>query len=104
MRFPTCSVSRALWGNCPISLSVWHPVVLLCRSTVVRLSGSYAYSIYLFHGFGTSGGRIILKMMGIDAVVPILLSATFIAAIGPVLVDKLLGCSRILRILFLGKK
>lgn len=43
-------------------------------------------------------------MMGIDAVVPILLSATFIAAIGPVLVDKLLGCSRILRILFLGKK
>ncbi len=31
--------------------------------------GSYAYSIYLFHGFGTSGGRIILKMMGIDAIV-----------------------------------
>ena len=23
-----------------------------------------------FHGFGTSGGRIILKMMGIDAIVP----------------------------------
>lgn len=43
-------------------------------------------------------------MMGIDAIVPILLSATFIATIGPVLVDKLLGCSRILRMLFLGKK
>ena len=66
--------------------------------------GGYAYSIYLFHGFGTSGGRIVMKMMGIDAVVPILLSATFIAAIGPVLVDKLLSRSRMLRMLFLGKK
>lgn len=27
-------------GNCPISLSVWLPAVLLCRSTVVRLSGT----------------------------------------------------------------
>lgn len=26
-------------GNCPISLSVWLPAVLLCRSAVVRLSG-----------------------------------------------------------------
>ena len=66
--------------------------------------GSYAYSIYLFHGFGTSGGRIILKMMGIDAIVPILLSATFIATIGPVLVDKLLDRSGMLRMLFLGRK
>ena len=66
--------------------------------------GGYAYSIYLFHGFGTSGGRIILKMMGIDAIVPILLSATFIATIGPVLVDKLLDRSGMLRMLFLGRK
>lgn len=27
-------------GNCPISLSAWLPAVLLCRSTVVRLSGT----------------------------------------------------------------
>lgn len=66
--------------------------------------GGYAYSIYLFHGFGTSGGRIILKMMGIDAIVPILLSATFIATIGPVLVDKLFNCSKMLRMLFLGRR
>ena len=66
--------------------------------------GGYAYSIYLFHGFGTSGGRIILKMMVIDAIVPILLSATFIATIGPVLVDKLFNCSKMLRMLFLGRR
>lgn len=39
MRFPTCSVSREPWGNCSYSLSAWLPAVLLCRSTVVRLSG-----------------------------------------------------------------
>lgn len=66
--------------------------------------GGYAYSIYLFHGFGTSGGRIVLKMMGIDAVVPILLSATFIATTGPVWADRLLGRSKMLRMLFLGKR
>ena len=77
--------------------SKWHNRFFVCI-------GSYAYSIYLFHGFGTSGGRIILKMMGIDAIVPILLSATFIATIGPVLVDKLLDRSGMLRMLFLGRK
>lgn len=30
--------------------------------------GGYAYSIYLFHGFGTAGGRILLKMLGVKAV------------------------------------
>ena len=40
LRCPTCSVSRVPWGNCPISLSAWLPAVLLCRSTVVRLSGT----------------------------------------------------------------
>lgn len=44
------------------------------------------------------------EMMGIDAIVPILLSATFIATIGPVLVDKLLDRSGMLRMLFLGRK
>lgn len=43
-------------------------------------------------------------MMGIDAIVPILLFATFIATIGPVLVDKLLDRSGMLRMLFLGRK
>ena len=42
--------------------------------------------------------------MGIDAIVPILLSATFIATIGPVLVDKLFNCSKMLRMLFLGRR
>ena len=116
----------ALWGIVLIQI-VWfypgkyaslsmllYPVTLIPTLVLLLASkwhnrffvwiGGYAYSIYLFHGFGTSGGRIILKMMGIDAIVPILLSATFIATIGPVLVDKLFNCSKMLRMLFLGRR
>lgn len=101
-------------GKCASLSMLLYPVTLIPALFLLLASkwhnrffvwiGSYAYSIYLFHGFGTFGGRIILKMMGIDAIVPILLSATFIATIGPVLVDKLLDRSGMLRMLFLGRK
>lgn len=65
--------------------------------------GSYAYSIYLFHGFGTSGGRIILKMIGVKAVAIIFAFATCIATFCPILVDKLVRRNKWGRKLLLGR-
>lgn len=66
--------------------------------------GGYAYSIYLFHGFGTSGGRILLKMIGVQSVALIFLFASFIAVSCSILLDRFFSCSRLSRVLFLGKK
>lgn len=65
--------------------------------------GSYAYSIYLFHGFGTSGGRIILRMFGVKAAYLIFISATFIALIASVAIDVIVARFKVLRLLLLGK-
>jgi len=65
--------------------------------------GGYAYSIYLFHGFGTSGGRIVLKMLGVKAVTLIFLFASFIATICPIVVDMLASRFKWGRKLLLGK-
>lgn len=65
--------------------------------------GGYAYSIYLFHGFGTSGGRILLKMAGIKNIPVLFMSVTFIATLGPVVVDKAARRFKWGRILLLGK-
>ncbi len=65
--------------------------------------GGYAYSIYLFHGFGTSGGRIVLKMLGVKAVALIFLCASFRATICPIAIDMLVRRFKWGRKLLLGK-
>ena len=50
--------------------------------------GGYAYSIYLFHGFGTAGGRILLKMLGVKAVAVVFPVVTAVASALPVVVDR----------------
>ncbi|MEG2756219.1 MAG: acyltransferase, partial [Mucinivorans sp.] len=65
--------------------------------------GTYAYSIYLFHGFGTSGGRIILTWIGVDSQWIIFISAALIALFIPIVVDKILSKNRFTRLIFLGK-
>lgn len=66
--------------------------------------GGYAYSIYLYHGFATSGGRILLKMIGVKAVLPVLCVATPLAMICPIAVDLICSRYKLLRTLFLGKR
>lgn len=66
--------------------------------------GGYAYTIYLFHGFGTSGGRIILQKLNVHNVFIVFIFATIIAVFLPILVEKLFIKVRLLRVLFLGKK
>lgn len=65
--------------------------------------GAYAYSIYLFHGFGTSGGRIILSYAGVHSEAIVFAVALAIALFVPVLVDKICSRSGLLRMLMLGK-
>lgn len=65
--------------------------------------GTYAYSIYLFHGFGTSGGRIILSYLGIHERVLVFTVALAVAVFVPIAADRILSRSRLLGMLLLGK-
>lgn len=65
--------------------------------------GSYSYAIYLFHGFGTSGGRILLSYMGLSNRLALFSVALLIALALPIIADKLLSKNRILAMIFLGK-
>lgn len=66
--------------------------------------GGFAYTIYLFHGFGTSGGRIIATKIGISSSLLIFVIATVIALFIPVLIEKVIDKWQPARMLFLGKK
>ncbi|RHJ90444.1 acyltransferase [Bacteroides sp. AM07-16] len=66
--------------------------------------GNYAYVIYLYHGFGTSGGRILLSWFGIHSEIPVFLFALSIAIIFPVIIGKLGQKWRLTRTLILGIK
>ena len=65
--------------------------------------GGYAYSIYLLHGFGTAGGRILLKMLGVKAVAAVFPVVTAAASVLPVVVDRVAGRYKAVRVLLLGK-
>lgn len=65
--------------------------------------GSYAYTIYLFHSFGTAGGRIILNRAGIE-ITPVVFTVSLLLGIFlPVLAEEILNRSGITRFLFLGR-
>jgi fucose 4-O-acetylase-like acetyltransferase len=66
--------------------------------------GSYSYSIYLFHGFFTSGVRILMKMVGVYTVNPIFTTAVILSILLPIIVDKIVSRSYWGRTLLLGKK
>lgn len=66
--------------------------------------GAYAYTIYLFHGFGTSGGRIILSYLHIHTEWLVFTISLLLGVFAPILVDKVCNKSKSLRVLFLGKK
>lgn len=65
--------------------------------------GSFAYSIFLFHSFGTAGGRILMHKIGIQSTVPVFLISLLIGLGLPILAEKVLDRSGITRMLFLGR-
>ncbi len=66
--------------------------------------GQYAYEIFLFHVFFTGGTRIILLKMGVENKWTILTIALVISILIPILLQELFSRSKILSLLFLGRK
>ena len=96
------SLSRIAY---PVTLipTLFLLLVLKWHNRFFTWVGEYAYSIYLFHGFGTSGGRILLKMVGVKAVMTIFVSVTCVAAICPIIVDMVVSRFKWGKKLLLGK-
>lgn len=65
--------------------------------------GSFAYSIYLFHSFGTAGGRILLGYAGINQQVLVFLVSTILGISLPILAEKILVRNPITSMLYLGR-
>lgn len=65
--------------------------------------GSYAYTIYLFHSFGTSGGRIILNQLGIVSTPLVFFTSLLLGLFLPVLIEFILDRYQLTRLLFLGR-
>jgi glucans biosynthesis protein C len=65
--------------------------------------GGFAYSIYLFHAFGTAGGRILIQKLNMHSA-PVIFTVSLIAGLLlPVAAEKILERFKLTRILFLGK-
>lgn len=96
---------RTMYLAVPIGL-VWSAYLMsikLQSSVFVKLA-AYAYTIYLFHGFGTAGGRILLSYVGVTNTLAVFVFATALAIFMPIMVDKVLSKSRYTGLLFLGKR
>lgn len=65
--------------------------------------GSYAYTIYLFHSFGTSGGRIVLNKIGITNTALVFVGSLLLGLFLPVVIDLVVNKWGITRTMFLGK-
>lgn len=65
--------------------------------------GSYAYTIFLFHSFGTSGGRIILNKLGIHDAAPVFVVSLLMGLLLPVVVEIICDRFSLTRLLFLGR-
>lgn len=64
--------------------------------------GGFAYSIYLFHAFGTAGGRIITQQLHIQSMPLVFMLSLAAGLLLPVVAEKLLQRFKITRTLFLG--
>lgn len=65
--------------------------------------GSYAYTIYLFHSFGTSGGRIILHKLGLTFTPIVFFISLALGLFLPILLEEIFKRFGITRLLFLGR-
>jgi glucans biosynthesis protein C len=82
------------------------PLLFYIRKNISFLSklGNFAFSIYLFHVFGSAGTRIILTKIGIMNN-SILFTVGLVFGLGvPVILEIIIEKSNVLRLIFLGLK
>jgi len=65
--------------------------------------GSFAYSIFLFHAFGTAAGRIIIQKFGIHYSAIIFIVSLVAGMCFPIIAEKIFDRFGITRMLFLGR-
>ncbi len=65
--------------------------------------GSFAYTIFLFHSFGTSGGRILLNMLGVFNTPVVFFFSLLLGLLLPIIIELVLDKFGITRMLFLGR-
>ena len=65
--------------------------------------GSFAYSIFLFHAFGTAAGRIIIQKFGIHYSAIIFIVSLLAGMCFPIIAEKIFNRFGITRMLFLGR-
>lgn len=96
---------RGLFLHVPVGiLSSAFLLTLTWRNRFLIRLGGYAYGIYLFHAFGTSAGRILLKSIGIHSSLGIFLLSLLLGLSIPIVVEMFLRRFPLLQTLFLGKK
>ncbi len=66
--------------------------------------GSFAYSIYLFHSFGSAAGRILIKNIGVTNDYIIFFFSLSVGITAPIIAEKILDRWGITRMLFLGRR
>lgn len=96
---------RSWFMHIPLGLlSSAFLLTLTWRSRFLIWLGGFAYTIYLFHAFGASGGRIMLMHAGINSDLAVFVVSTVLGLGVPIVVEITLRYFPLLQTLFLGKK
>ncbi len=65
--------------------------------------GGFSYTIYLFHAFGTAGGRILTKGLGMHHEFLVFMVAMIFGLVLPIVAELVLDRFKVTRMLFLGR-
>lgn len=91
----------AIFLGCIFCLGLY---TLRIQSQCLSRVGVYSYTIYLFHGFFTSGSRPIFHLFEIESIYVMVLFSTLLGVFVPILMHHALSKNSMSKLLFLGQK